>query len=393
MNLRKLKNQAGFTLVELIVVIAIMAILAGVAVPVYSGYIEKANKAADLQLLGAVNSAFGAACAENGIFEIADREAQISISSEKIDLNSPRAKGTDVSEAFKRYFAGNETAEFKVITALTYKNGAFQDDATLEFTYTDANGNKVTVNVPQSTIDSFNESTWGTKVTSGQLLGLVGDVTDFAGAVDNTTYQQLMNSDAYKEAAAAILGVDDYTAGIQSLANDMLEDWLADNPGADQAAQNAKRAEYAQSIMANTAVLVAAKNAQTSSSGIMDILASGDAKNTIKNTMTSDPTTGLSQAALAYGMYTSYMYSTGKANPADGALDPISVLNSFDPETNSDFANFQTYLDSDQGKQDMEGYLAALNTVGDNSGVASDVVISGFNTSELESLLNQVMGK
>lgn len=41
----------GFSLVELIVVIAIMAILVGVAVPVYTSYIEKANDAADIQAI------------------------------------------------------------------------------------------------------------------------------------------------------------------------------------------------------------------------------------------------------------------------------------------------------------------------------------------------------
>lgn len=45
-----LKKNGGFTLVELIVVIAILAILAGVAVPAYSGYVEKANKQADITL-------------------------------------------------------------------------------------------------------------------------------------------------------------------------------------------------------------------------------------------------------------------------------------------------------------------------------------------------------
>ncbi len=39
----------GFSLVELIVVIAIMAILVGVAVPVYTSYIGKANIAVDQQ--------------------------------------------------------------------------------------------------------------------------------------------------------------------------------------------------------------------------------------------------------------------------------------------------------------------------------------------------------
>ena len=37
-------HAGGFTLVELVVVIAILAILAGVAIPAYSGYVEKANK-------------------------------------------------------------------------------------------------------------------------------------------------------------------------------------------------------------------------------------------------------------------------------------------------------------------------------------------------------------
>ncbi|MBE6675662.1 MAG: type II secretion system protein [Ruminococcaceae bacterium] len=42
-----MKNNKGFSLVELIVVIAIMAILAAVAIPTFASFIQKANKAAD----------------------------------------------------------------------------------------------------------------------------------------------------------------------------------------------------------------------------------------------------------------------------------------------------------------------------------------------------------
>lgn len=42
----------GFSLVELIVVIAIMAILVGVAVPTYTAYIEKAEAGVEVDVVG-----------------------------------------------------------------------------------------------------------------------------------------------------------------------------------------------------------------------------------------------------------------------------------------------------------------------------------------------------
>lgn len=43
-KLRKLRDQKGFTLVELIVVLVILAILAALLVPAMTGYIDKANQ-------------------------------------------------------------------------------------------------------------------------------------------------------------------------------------------------------------------------------------------------------------------------------------------------------------------------------------------------------------
>ncbi len=58
------KNQKGFTLVELLVVIAILAILATVAVVGYSSFIDSANKSVDQQVVAQMNTALQAASVE-----------------------------------------------------------------------------------------------------------------------------------------------------------------------------------------------------------------------------------------------------------------------------------------------------------------------------------------
>ncbi len=52
--MKKEMNNKGFSLVELIIVVAIMAVLIGVLAPAYLQYVEKSKKTKDAQAIGSI---------------------------------------------------------------------------------------------------------------------------------------------------------------------------------------------------------------------------------------------------------------------------------------------------------------------------------------------------
>lgn len=120
------KGTAGFTLVELIVVIAILAILAGIAIPTYSGYIAKAQEAADLLVLDSVKTAATFAAMDKNVtakvtkIEVTDNSgtATIAVTYSYTDSNGAAQTNGALDTAAVTPYTG--TVKLKYITACNW---------------------------------------------------------------------------------------------------------------------------------------------------------------------------------------------------------------------------------------------------------------------------------
>lgn len=384
----------GFTLVELIVVIAILAILAGVAVPAYSGYIEKANRAADEQLLSAVNTAFAAACAINGtdVSEVNSATAVLGADKTVTDVYRTAA-GDDYSVAFSQFYAGNDAAAFKVINSLVFDSGkhAFVDPSNVDSLTVSYGGNTVTV--PGEVIQTLQDSTFGDMGGEALLDEIAGLTNMMSGDGENseTLASTLLGDAAYMASFAKYLG---YTGDLAD--QDEVKKFIM----AQQEDKGGKLTDTQLSnAMVNGMVFYAAEGMKDySEEDAYDFVSSGN----IFSNLDSDPATKLAQASLAYGVYAGFVNSEfNKGDTANGVgkaesatSDPMGAIQNISGN-GAHSANFKAYIESDQGKADVKAYMEAMKVINDVSGTGAGagVLVNGFEDSELSDLLTQVLGK
>ncbi len=91
--MKKRKNKKGFTIVELVIVIAVIAILAAVLIPTFSSLIKKANESADIQAVRQMNTSLAIHETTENLDNIADVIAALDKENLDLDNYKPLVKG------------------------------------------------------------------------------------------------------------------------------------------------------------------------------------------------------------------------------------------------------------------------------------------------------------
>lgn len=358
----KLCDKAGFTLVELIVVIAIMGILSGVGTAAYSGYVKRTNEGLDETLYKNILYA-----GEIGKYENPGVTGRVIVSKTGATVEAVGTSGNAdvVKEWMKNAFGGDWEHTVKYHTD-KYANGTYG-----------------TIALPsQSVTLTTEQQAQLEKFTQSNLNEHEKELADTANNLSN-----LFNT--------GFLGSKTGAEAVNMLADQMSEADFNDFKNYLQTKTGKTNLDdLTNTEIANATVLyVASKAKNMDAAGVLETL-NGNGGNNVTGVF--DKYGKLPSAALMYGTMTGYAnskyaseeFKTAMKTPPAGIGDVLTLFN----QMTSDRGVGDYMKSTDKGvAADMDGYLGALRIINDYNAKFDVSSENAFNDDQTLALLQAVL--
>lgn len=364
----KLRGSAGFTLVELIVVIAIIGILAGVGTVGYGGYIKRTNEGLDETLYKNIIYA-----GEIGKYENPGVTGRVIVdkTGARVDAVGTSGDATVVEKWMKNAFGGDWAYTVK------YRTDKY------------ANGTYGTIILPamEITLDS-NHKTLLENFRKSNLDGHEKELADTCNAIST-----LFATDKYVTLAGTAIGQEELTKLLDKL-----------EVPKDQRADLTKLDKETKTKLANEIVLHVAGNASGMKSNMQAYLdkLKEDGTGPLNLATVTGSDYG-SNVALALGVAAGYLNSNYAAPELQQAYksNPQEVLmgfvTKFDTMPEDEQKKYHDYVNNNSkgAEADMNAYLSALQIISESQtkyGVTFDTSSSNaFNDDQTLALLQAVL--